>query len=155
MGYASTIPFILSHVVKTEGAGSDYISLHLLAENKTLDTIKTLNYHFPITNAYARLVCPVCQDNSGATNYLNPTAGGYIQLDDGTSTQNVGDITSYYCMVPANGITTEQYHPFWTNIAHYLKPDTSYTVIFVNAQAVADHLIIYRPRLDICMFGGI
>jgi len=158
MGYATTAPFIIGECVKS-GTVSLTHTVGNAAADYALGTIITPPYTHPITRAYAALVITGCVDTSGALNYFRyfPVfAETYINLWDGTSNQSCGHITyESWFPTPANGVSGFNRIPSTTNIAAYLKPNTTYTATMKNWSANADSLVVYGSQVELTLFGNL
>jgi len=153
MGYADTLPFThISTVPYGSGAGSNFIDLTNVTGDKLMGTIKTFDYNTPINYAYASVYVPYALDSSGAPNYFNQASNGYLQLDDGVSTIDCGDILNYWFMTPANSYSYNHRVPTPTNIAANINPNTNYSCTIKDALGVGNSLRLYRPTVYIDIY---
>lgn len=153
MGYSSTIPFSLSRTV-VSGTWQSFITVSTGAHDYQIADCVTMDYHFPITHAYAEVVIPGRKNTNVADNYLTALNLGYLMLDDGVSTKNCGEYQHYSCWTQASDAVYGEFRiPLGTNIASYLKPNTTYDCWLKNATAVQDNLILFLPRVEITMYG--
>ncbi len=156
MGYASTVPFVVSDIASTQHSWTNAATLTTVAADYNLGDITTIDFkNSQLQYAFATLYAHNTLDTSGALNYW---AGGYVELDDGVSTQNCGYPRTFSFMTPANGCTFERrrlLNLYTENIIAYLKPNTQYAVTLKNAECLGNNLILYRPKVDITILGGV
>lgn len=152
MGYANIIPF--TYIKSNFGTGfSGSETITNVAGDISAGTIKTLNYKNPINYAFAKIIVPISEDTSGATNYMNGSPQCHLELSSGGTTIDCGLILNYFVWTPASGFNYNHIIPLYTNIASSLLPDTTYTATIKDAKSLGNNLVVKRTYVEVEMFA--
>lgn len=120
-----------------------------------IGSIKTPKFTQPLSHALVEFCVDARVNTSAVQNYLSSTNNHYITLDDTVNPViDCGQLPNYACVTPSSSSRDTVRFLLDTDIASYLKSDTTYNLWFMSFTAAADSLILYNPRVELSLYFG-